>query len=111
MTAVLPPATPRTAGPPIRRRSSLCNSEAFGDSPTDRRIGAEPEHVGGIAKAAELHRDEVKPIDEGNLGMVYVPAMLAKDVSLAWPIRRRAARSPARADDAHTSSVSLSAWR
>ena len=37
-----------------------------------------------LLKLLELRRGEVKSlIEEGNLGMVYVPAMLAKDVSLA----------------------------
>lgn len=37
-----------------------------------------------LLKLLQLHLGEVKSfIDEGNLGMVYVPAMLAKDVSLA----------------------------
>jgi heavy metal-binding protein len=52
--------------------------------PASQTGTALPNTSGELLRLLELHRGEVKSfIDEGNLGMVYVPAMLAKDVSLA----------------------------
>ena len=81
-TTPVPPVTPvgsaRRVSPPVP------SPPAQASTPTSQGGTALPNTSAELLKQLELRRGEVKSfIDEGNLGMVYVPAMLAKDVSLA----------------------------
>jgi hypothetical protein len=81
-TTPVPPVTPvgsaRRVSPPVQP------PPAQASPPTSQSGTALPNTSAELLGQLELRRSEVKSfIDEGNLGMVYVPAMLAKDVSLA----------------------------
>ena len=81
-TSPAPPATPgssaKRASPPAQPPPAPVLSP-----PTSRTDAGLPNTSAELLRLLELRRGEVKSfIDEGNLGMVYVPAMLAKDVSL-----------------------------
>ena len=81
-TTPVPPVTPvgsaRRVSPPVQP------PPAQASAPTPQSGTALPNTSAELLGQLELRRGEVKSfIDEGNLGMVYVPAMLAKDVSLA----------------------------
>jgi hypothetical protein len=80
------PTAPVPPGVSVRQASKPVQSSPAPAAPpsTPQPETGLPNTSAELLKLLELRRAEVKShIEEGNLGLVYVPAMLAKEVSLA----------------------------